>query len=187
MKVSKERMPDIAFKIMNIIFKIVDFLFPYVDKRINKFGLKEGNTVVDYGCGPGRYTIRFSKIVGTSGKVYAVDIHELAIEKVIKKSKQNNLNNIETSLATGYEHGKYDCGLPDKVADMVCALDMFFSIKDPNKFLKEIYRILKDEGIFILDFEHQGRIKAKEKIRNSGLFDILEENKDHLKLKMILT
>ncbi len=187
MKLNKERMPDLAFKIMTIIFKIVDFLFPYIDKRINNFGLKEGNTVVDYGCGPGRYTIRFSKTVGISGMVYAVDIHELAIEKVIKKLKQNNLNNIETRLAKGYEHGKYDCGLPDKIADMVCAIDMFFSIKDPDNFLKEIYRILKDEGICILDFEHQGRIKTKEKIRNSGLFDILEETKDHIKIKKILT
>ena len=75
----------------DVIFKIVDFLFPYVKNRIKKFNIKKDMIVVDYGCGPGRYSIPFAKIVGNKGKVYATDIHELALEIVNEKKKKYNL------------------------------------------------------------------------------------------------
>ena len=54
-----EKMSDSAFRIMELIFKIVDLLYPYIKKRVKNFGIKEGMTVVDHGCGPGRYSIKF--------------------------------------------------------------------------------------------------------------------------------
>ena len=62
-----EKMSNKAFKMMTLTFKIIDFLVPYIRKRIKKFNIKKGMTVVDYGCGPGRYTIPFAKIVGNNG------------------------------------------------------------------------------------------------------------------------
>jgi len=93
-----EKMSDISFRGMTFLFNIIDFIYfiyPYIGRRISKFGIKEGMTVVDYGCGPGRYTVKFAELVGENGKVYAVDIHELAIEAVKKKISMNNLSNIE--------------------------------------------------------------------------------------------
>ena len=84
-------MPDISFRLMNCIFHIIDFIYPYIDKRVKKFGIKEGMTVVDYGCGPGRYTTRLAKLVGEKGKVFAIDIHELAIKAVKKKINRDHL------------------------------------------------------------------------------------------------
>ena len=178
----REKMSNRSFKGMSFFFKIIDFVFPFIDKRIKKFNIKESSTIVDYGCGPGRYAIRFAKLVGPKGKVYAVDIHELAIEKVYEKISQYNLKNIEPVLSQGYDDGNYDCGLPEKIADIVCALDMFFVIKDPDEFLTEISRILQDDGIFILDDGHQSRQNTKEKLKTSGIFKIIDENKDHIKL-----
>ena len=63
-KREREKMSEKSFKMMTFTFKIVDFIFRYIDKRVRKFGIVEGMTVVDYGCGPGRYTIRFAKLVG---------------------------------------------------------------------------------------------------------------------------
>ena len=70
---------------MRLTYKIIDFFNPYINERIQNFGLKEGMTVIDYGCGPGRYTTKFAGKVGEKGKVYAIDIHELAIEDVVKQ------------------------------------------------------------------------------------------------------
>jgi len=36
-------------------------------------GIFEGQTVLDFGCGAGNYTIPAAEIVGKKGKVYAVD------------------------------------------------------------------------------------------------------------------
>ncbi len=67
-------MPDMAFRMMSATMALKDTLFPSADKRVATFGIREGMTVVDYGCGPGRYTTRFAKLVGEKGKVYAVGV-----------------------------------------------------------------------------------------------------------------
>jgi len=178
-----EKMSDKSFKMMSAIFKIVDFFFPYVRKKIKKFGIENGMTVVDYGCGPGRYSIPIAEMVGVKGRVYAVDIHEMALKKVQEKIRKAGIENIKTSLAKGNDDGDYNSGLNDNIADIVCAIDMFFIIKKPTEFLKEIRRILKSNGILIIDDGHQSRKVTKQKIDSSGIFSIIEETKDHLKCK----
>jgi ubiquinone/menaquinone biosynthesis C-methylase UbiE len=164
---------------MTFLFNVIDFLFPYIGKRVGKFGIKDGMTVVDYGCGPGRYTVRFAEMVGENGIVYAVDIHELAIEAVKKKIRRGDLRNIEPILAQGY-----DSTLPDAIADAVFAIDMFFIIKKPTEFLTELKRIMKSDGTLVIDDGHQPRRVTKTNIINSGLWDIVEETSDHLKCKL---
>jgi ubiquinone/menaquinone biosynthesis C-methylase UbiE len=179
LKRNTEKMSDISFRGMTFLFKVIDFAYPYIDRRVGKFGIKDGMTVVDYGCGPGRYTVRFAEMVGENGRVYAVDIHELAIEAVKKKVRRGDLRNIESVLAQGY-----DSTLPDDVADAVCAIDMFFIIKKPTEFLAELKRIMKSGGTLIIDDGHQPRSVTKTKILGSGLWDIVEETSDHLKCKL---
>ena len=178
-----EKMSDIGFKMMTFTFKVIDFVFPYINKRINKFNIQEGMTIIDYGCGPGRYTIPFSKKVGQNGKIYALDIHPMALEIIHQKAIRLNINNIELFLVKGNDEGKYDSGLPDKIGDIVCAIDMFFIIKNPIDFLNEIYRITKDKGVLIIDDGHQSRKRTKEKLTQFDKFDIIEETKDHIKLR----
>ncbi len=81
-----ERMSDVSFKCMVILFNIYDFFSQLIDNRLKNFGIKPGIIVVDYGCGPGRYTSCFARLVGEKGKLYAVDLHELAIQAIITMS-----------------------------------------------------------------------------------------------------
>jgi len=180
-----EKMSDRTFKNMTAVFKIVDLLFPYIPRRIKKFDIQPEMTVVDYGCGPGRYTIPISQLVGEKGKVFAVDIHELAIAEVEKKINEKNISNIETVLASGMDAGKYDTKLSNNCADVVCAIDMFFIIKQSGDFLLEIKRILKQDGFLIIDDGHQSRKETKRKIEEAGIFKIFEETRDHLKCRVI--
>ena len=177
-KMKSERMPDMHFRFMNVCFHIIDFVYPYIDKRVRNFGIEPGMTVVDYGCGPGRYTTRFARLVGERGKVLAVDIHELAIGALKKKIERQGLANVEAVLARGYDNG-----LPDEVGDVVCAIDMFFLIKKPTEFLAELKRITKPDGFLVIDGGHQPRSLTKEKILQSGYWDIIEETRDHFKCK----
>jgi len=173
-----ERMSDNSFRLMNFTFRVVDFIYPHIDKRVKKFGIEEGMTVVDYGCGPGRYTTRFARCVGEKGRVFAIDIHEMAVEAVEKKIADYGFKNVKVILVSGY-----DSTLPDGTADVVCAIDMFFIVKKPADFLGELRRILKNDGVLIIDDGHQPRSVTKEKILDSGFWDICEETKDHLKCK----
>lgn len=171
-----DRMPDLAFRLMSAIMALKDRLFPSIDKRVVTFGVREGMTVVDYGCGPGRYTIRLSKLVGANGRVYAVDVQELAVEAVKRKMAEHDLRNIVPVLAKGY-----DTGLPDHMADMVCVIDRFFGVKEPSTFLREVHRIAKPEGVLIVDDGHQSRQGTLRKIQAAGCWSVAQETHDHLK------
>jgi ubiquinone/menaquinone biosynthesis C-methylase UbiE len=178
LKRENEKMSNEAFGVMIWLMTVVDFFYPEVGRRSRGFGIENGMTVVDYGCGPGRYTVKFAGIVGDKGKVIAADIHEMAIEAVKKKTKKKGIKNVEAVLIDGY-----DSGLPDNVADMVCALDMFFSVRKPKEFLKELNRITKIDGVLVIDEGHQKREEAKRKILESGYWDIVTESKDHMRCR----
>lgn len=172
-------MSNASFRMMVLLFDAIDFFYPHVARRAKRFGIAAGMTVVDYGCGPGRYTVNFAALVGEKGKVYAIDIHALAIETVKKRVAKQGLRNVQAILIEGY-----DSTLPDESADVVCAIDMFFIIQSPSRFLAEIRRIVKKNGILVIDDGHQPRSVTKEKILDSGLWEIFEETRDHLKCRV---
>jgi ubiquinone/menaquinone biosynthesis C-methylase UbiE len=173
-----ERMSNASFRMMVLFFDIIDFFYPHIARRVKRFGIGEGMTAVDYGCGPGRYTVNFASLVGEKGKVYALDIHELAIETVKRRTARRNLTNVQPMLIEGY-----NSTLPDETADVVCAIDMFFIIKNPTELLAELKRIAKSGGTLVIDDGHQSRSVTKQKILDSGLWDISEETPDHLKCR----
>jgi ubiquinone/menaquinone biosynthesis C-methylase UbiE len=174
-----DRMPDLAFRMMALIFKIRD-IFIHKDKILDEFGIRQGQSVVDYGCGPGSYIRKASELVGTAGKVYAVDIHELAIEAVKKLIGKENLRNV-TALVVS--NGR--CPLEDNIIDLIYALDMFHMVANPGAFLKELNRISKPDGILYIDNGHQKRAEARMKINASEAWKIIEENHRYMKCQPI--
>ncbi len=173
-----EMMSDFSFKGMTVLFKILDFFHPYVAKRTRLFGIMPGMTVVDYGCGPGRYTVEIARLVGVMGKVIAVDIKDIALKTVTQKASKLDLHNIATQLATGYHSGA-----GDGVADMVVAIDMFFGIQDPPAFLGELARISKPTATLIIDGGHISPKETRARIEKAGVWPVIEAGKDFFKCK----
>ncbi len=169
-------MSNLAYRLMVAIMVVEDTLFPHVEKRAAGFGLRPGMIVVDYACGPGRYSICYARLVGPAGKVYAVDIHPLAIDLVRRKSARLGLSNIEPVLAHGYTSG-----LPDHFADLVTAIDVFFAIPDCPAFLTELRRITKPEGLLIIDDGHQPRSRTLAQLTAAGSWKVVGQDRDHLK------
>lgn len=58
----KETIPASGFRMMGLVMKFMEWVHPQAENRANTFGIKEGMTVVDYGCGPGCYTLPFAKL-----------------------------------------------------------------------------------------------------------------------------
>jgi ubiquinone/menaquinone biosynthesis C-methylase UbiE len=113
--------------------------------------LKAGMTFVDVGCGDGFYSLLAAKKVGSSGRVYAVDIDPSGIEKLQNKAKAQGINNI-TSKAGRAE---------DTVFCPGCADFVFFSMdlhdfEDPTKVLANARQMLKPFGQLVdLDWKKQ--------------------------------
>jgi len=57
--------------------------------------LWSGKTVADVGCGPGIMAVEWAKLVGESGKVYAIDISQEQLDLAKKYAQHYNINNIE--------------------------------------------------------------------------------------------
>ena len=174
-----DRMPNWAFKIMAFMFNVTD-LVKSPSRRLDAFGILKGQTVVDWGCGTGRYLKQASELVGNKGTVYAVDIHQLAVDAAAGIASRFNLRNIHPVLTDGKT-----VSIPSHSADVVYALDMFHMVKDTNGFLKELRRITKSDGVLILEDGHQPRALSKDKVNSSGCWEIVTESKAYMTYKPI--
>lgn len=163
-------MADVGFRLMTYWYKVSDLLgFTNPPQRLQKVPLREGMTVVDYACGPGRYTLPAAKSVGPNGKVFAVDIQPLAVNMVKEKAARESLTNIETIVVDSY-----DTGIQGSSVDLVLLIDAFHHIGDRHALLREIQRILKQDGILFMDPGHMKMSRAKEIVESTGLFTITE-------------
>jgi len=54
---------------------------------LQRIGIKSGQSVLDFGCGSGTYTIPVAKIVGKQGKVYALDKDKNELDNLMKKAR----------------------------------------------------------------------------------------------------
>jgi ubiquinone/menaquinone biosynthesis C-methylase UbiE len=177
-----DRMPRFAFRVMKLFFDIRDS-FVTVSSLLDEFGIQPGQTVVDYGCGPGSYVKHASQLVGPKGQVFALDIHELAVDAVRKRAAREGLENLTAVLTKQNNTSPLD----DETADVVYALDMFHMVSDPTGFLRELNRISKKSGFLYIDNGHQNRGEARSKIVASGLWEMVEEKRRYMKCRPIQT
>ena len=155
--------PKFGFRVMAFVFKFRDFFQPRKNV-LKEVGVKPGSHVLDFGCGPGSYIIPLAALVGESGKIYALDIHSLAIRMVDSIVRKKRLPNVETILSDG------KTGLPDNSMDIVLLYDTLHGLGDPDEVLKELYRVLKPDGILSLSDHHMNEQDIIYKLTNTGLF-----------------
>jgi ubiquinone/menaquinone biosynthesis C-methylase UbiE len=166
----------IAYHVMVAIYAVMDFLVRGHERALDGLGIERGATVVDYGCGPGRYLAKASRLVGPSGRVHAADLSEVALRYASARVSRLGLANVSLSPI---RDGK--CAIPDASADLVYALDMFHAVRDPKAFLAEIHRFTKPGGTLILEDGHQARKVTREKLAGAGGWRIALETRWHLR------
>jgi ubiquinone/menaquinone biosynthesis C-methylase UbiE len=159
-------MPDAAFRLMAFMMRVMDVFSPNgVRRHLSKAPVEEGMTVVDYACGPGRYTVPIAEKVGPKGKVYAVDIQPVAIETVKRKAAAKGLSNIETVLVDSF-----DTRIAGASADLVLLVDMIHMVRDRSSLLREVSRLLKLDGCLFVGVEHTAVSEVTRQIQDTGFF-----------------
>lgn len=158
------------FKGMCFFFMIRDFFRPR-SNILMETGIKLGDQLLDYGCGPGGYVLPAVELVGNSGWVHALDINPLAVKRVQKIASKNQLANVETICS--------DCktGLKDESLDVVLLYDIFHMMSDPNGVLKELYRVLKPSGILSFSDHHMKENAIIAKVTEGELFRLSKKGK----------
>ena len=111
--------------------------------------IKSGDTVADVGAGTGLFTRLFSKAVGESGWVYAVDIAPRFLEHINREAAKNNLTNI-----TGVLCAENSVNLPPNSVDVFFICDTYHHFEYPKSTLASIKKALKPDGhLILIDFE----------------------------------
>lgn len=110
---------------------------------LKRFGLKEGQTVCDIGAGTGIFTFPAAEL--TRNKVYALDIDDGMLDIIKGKIKKERTRNVIPMKGDGET-----LDFEDRSVDLVLMVTVFHHISDKPGLLREIRRVLTEEGRFAL-------------------------------------
>ena len=112
---------------------------------VNHLKIKEGQSLIDLGCGAGM-DIFITKMKNPKvGTLYGLDRLDSMLEKAKKVRDNKKFDNIE------FIKGELiDIPLEDKSVDRVISNCVINLEPDKQKVYDEIYRILKDNGMFVI-------------------------------------
>ena len=120
-------------------------------------GAKPGMAVADIGAGSGFMTVLFAKMVGASGRVYAVDINPKMLELTAQRASQDGLKNIQTVL-----DNDTSTELLANSVDIIFLCDTYHHFEYPKAVLTSMYKALRPGGQVVLVEFHLVRGKSPE-------------------------
>jgi ubiquinone/menaquinone biosynthesis C-methylase UbiE len=162
-------MSRLSFRMMSLIMS-TRALFRDTQGEVTRAGVGTGDCVLDYGCGTGLSTIPAAEIVGPEGKVYALDIHPLAVETVANKARRKGLTNVQTI------HSDVETGLPDGAVNRVLLFNVLPMVADPAALFRELHRVLKPDGTVAVSTGRGAKAYAGESIEGTRLERLAREN-----------
>jgi ubiquinone/menaquinone biosynthesis C-methylase UbiE len=112
---------------------------------MDEIGVRTGMTVADVGAGDGYFTFYLSRRVGETGKVYASDIDDSALQIIRNRCRQDGITNIV--VISGEED---DPLLPVMSVDLVLMVNTIHLVKNPTVLLENIAKSLKRGGSLVI-------------------------------------
>lgn len=165
-----KRQSNLDFRGMVVAFKLRDLFLPR-EKIIQDVNIKAGYHVLDYGCGPGGYIPAVAEMVGPSGMIYAADAHPLAQGYVENLAAKNNLGNVR------FIRTDCDTGLADRSINVVLLFDILHDLRNPEKVLAELSRVLKPDGMLFASDHHLREDTLIATIERTDLFEFSGKGK----------
>ncbi|HUJ50514.1 MAG TPA: class I SAM-dependent methyltransferase [Bryobacteraceae bacterium] len=115
------------------------------DQALQAIGIRRGMVVADVGAGSGVMTFKMAKLVGPSGKVYAVDIQPEMLEILQTRAQRDKVTNVQTVLDT-----VSDPKLPAGAIDLILLVDVYHEFSQPQAMLDHMREALKPNGRLVL-------------------------------------
>ena len=115
---------------------------PQMAPLLEPAGLAAGQTVLDYGCGPGQLALELARRVGESGRVLGFDINRAFVERTRAHAETEG-------LAQRIEARQFDgrsLPLEDKSVDRVICKNVLEYVDDLGATLAEMRRVLRPGG-----------------------------------------
>ena len=109
---------------------------------LKRVGVKRGQTVIDFGCGVGHYSIPAAVVAGPQGIVYAIDKDRAVLRKLQRKAKSRDLTNLKTTKNIKDVTLEFE----NESSDVVLLYDMlhYLPAGERKALYSEVRRVLKD-------------------------------------------
>jgi ubiquinone/menaquinone biosynthesis C-methylase UbiE len=141
----------LAFAFMAISFRVRDAIWP-PEWPLRELGIAKDLTVLDFGCGPGSYSIAAARLVGPHGRVYSVDTNPWAVRWVQDAAQKRGLENVIAIESDGLGP------LPPQTMDFALVRNVLHELDAPATVLDGIARVLKLDGTLAVgDFFMSGQ------------------------------
>ena len=119
------------------------------DQIIEAIALNPGQSIADIGAGGGYFSLRFAKIVGQEGKVYAVDTSPHFLKFIKKSAEDEGLNNVIPTLVS---EDRLD--IPEKSLDFIFMRNVTHHVPNRVKYFRNLRCFLKtDSKIIIIEYK----------------------------------
>ena len=105
--------------------------------------IAEGQTIADFGCGPGKVAVELAKRVGGDGHVHAIDINPEFLAFVEQNAAEAG---IADRLTTHRSEG-VSLPLSSGSLDRITARNTIMYVDDPVATLGEVRRVLRPGGL----------------------------------------
>jgi ubiquinone/menaquinone biosynthesis C-methylase UbiE len=142
---------------------------------LRKIGVTPGQTILDFGCRVGHYTIPAAKAVGNDGVVHALDREQEFLNELQRKVKVHNLKNVKIIKASGQTELDFESGS----IDVVFFYDVlhYFEDNDRKKLYREAFRVLKQDGLLSVYPKHTLEDYPMQEFRGLSLSNVKQEIK----------
>jgi len=173
-----DRAGSLTGRFRSLIHNPVKILGPYIGA---------GDTVLDFGCGPGYFTCTMAEMVGEEGKVIAVDLQEEMLEMLRKRAGERGLlSGIETHKAETNTMNLRAAG----ELDFALAFYVIHEVPDKERLFREIHELLKPGGKLLL-IEPKFHVKKYEFERILGHalengFELIESSMGFFEMRALL-
>ncbi|MDI6600788.1 MAG: methyltransferase domain-containing protein [Thermoanaerobacteraceae bacterium] len=114
-------------------------------KNIELAELKEGESILDIGCGRGIDVLNAANVIGESGYAVGIDVTPAMVKAANENLKKSEVKNASFILAEAenlpFEDDRFDVVISD------CVIN---HSKDKEKVYRELYRVLKPGGRIVI-------------------------------------
>jgi ubiquinone/menaquinone biosynthesis C-methylase UbiE len=115
------------------------------DRALDVLKIPKGAVVADVGAGSGYMTVKLSKRVGPTGKVYADDIQSEMLRLLGLRLQKDKITNV--ILVQGEVD---DPKLPPSTLDLELLVDVYHEFAAPQSMLRHLREALKSDGRLVL-------------------------------------
>ncbi len=119
---------------------------------LERLDIHEGSVIADIGSGGGLFALELARLAGPAGRVFAVDIDEALLDRVVRQARRRGLLNLVPFPCD--PDGPW---LPEKSCDLLFMRNVFHHLADPTPYLSRIGRGLKSGGRLAIVERRPGR------------------------------